>query len=265
MKMPISAAQCDFVVGGCIHLLVIFICICLSSSASPPDFLCPDVVELHSRAVLNCSVSHTDTTVKYKGPGLNAPQCDLTQGKCTEFGVYRASISNNNTELVITNVSQSMAGEWKCTDDAGKISSSCNLQIFKTPSCSIRSDVQTDAVTAGEEVTLIVSIMSYFCSGASNFTLQTGNTSQTLDTAVDRTEAVNVSITVTDSHYGDVRLIFACHSHERNLSCAGITQLQKSAATYASTSRTGAISHFIILILCIGIVSITNSMLLGGL
>ncbi|XP_067667033.1 uncharacterized protein [Haliotis asinina] len=258
--MPVSFVQFDFVLGGFSHLLVIFICIGLSSSASRPDFFCPEVVDLHSQALLNCSVSHTDTTVKYEGPqGLDAPQCDLAQGRCTKFGAYSASIVyHNNTVLMINNVSQSMAGEWRCKDDATALSSSCNLQISKTPTCSIKSDVKTDVVAVGGEASFNISIISYYCSGVFNFTLQTGNISQTLYTAVDShgTKAVTVSFNVTESHYGDVRLIFACHSYLRSVPCAGITQLLKSASSSRFT-----FSHGTILILCI--ISITNPMFPG--
>ncbi|XP_071095795.1 uncharacterized protein [Haliotis cracherodii] len=255
MKVPISFVQGDSIFSGVIHYYLIFTCLHLSFGVSRPDFSCPEVAELEHPAVLQCSVSHNDTTIKYEGPnGVDAPQCDLVQGRCTGFGVFSASIVNNsNTVLQINSVEPLMEGVWKCTDDARGRSSTCMLHVFKTPSCNITSGTNTALVSAGEEASLDVSILSYYCSGASNFTLQIGNTSQTLDTAVDHSadQTVTVSINVTDSHYGDVRLLFSCHSYQRSLPCAGIAQLRKPASTGG-----GAISYSRNLILYISIINL---------
>ncbi|XP_048254378.1 uncharacterized protein LOC124132878 [Haliotis rufescens] len=255
MEVPISFVQGDSIFSGVFHYFLIFTCLHLSFGVSHPDFSCPEVAELERPAVLQCSVSHSDTTIKYEGPnGVDAPQCDLGQGRCTGFGVYSASIVNNsNTVLQISSVEQSMEGVWKCTDDARRRSSACMLHVFKTPSCNITSGANTDVVAAGEEASLDVTIFSFFCSGASNFTLQIGNTSQTLDTAVDYSakQTVSVSINVTDSHYGALRLLFSCHRYQRSLPCAGIAQLHKPASTGG-----GAISYSRNLILYISIINL---------
>ncbi|XP_071094566.1 uncharacterized protein [Haliotis cracherodii] len=206
--------------------------------------LCPDISYLGVSAQLTCLTSEPFTNHIYAGPGnLKAPTCETSLSGCTTVKGFNASIINaTHTDLRIVNVEQPHAGTWTCEDGASSESASCNLQVAKTPTCSITSQEDTDVLAQYQALTLTVDMQDYYCSKALTFSLQTGNVT-TLLMEADSVASVthntsSVTLNVTDSHLGIVGLMFSCHNSQWNLTCDGVTELKTPTCSISSDKDT---------------------------
>ncbi|XP_067660751.1 uncharacterized protein [Haliotis asinina] len=112
------------------------------------------------------------------------------------------------------------------------------------PRCSITSSKTIETVVLYEKLDLSVDIQNYFCSSANNFTLQVGKVNKGLFAAASgnrlRDMTVNITVNITDLHFGDMRLIFLCQDHKQILTCDGLKSIQgTSVPTTLFTRSTG--------------------------
>ncbi|XP_048254111.1 uncharacterized protein LOC124149690 [Haliotis rufescens] len=98
------------------------------------------------------------------------------------------------------------------------------------PRCIITSGKTSNAVKLHEELDLTVDIQDYFCSASYNITLQVGDVSHALSTSQIGTRltnmSVNTTLNLTDSYFGDVRLIFFCNDQQQVLTCQGLQSIK---------------------------------------
>ncbi|XP_048242938.1 uncharacterized protein LOC125375930 [Haliotis rufescens] len=224
------------------NIYILFIAWLMHLSDCTVRLLCPDISYLGVAAQLTCLSSEPFTNHIYAGPeNLKAPTCEASLSGCTTVKGFNASIINaTHTDLRIVNVEQPHAGTWTCEDGATRESASCNLQVAKTPTCSITSEEDTDELAQYQALTLTVVIQDYYCSAALTFSLQTGIVT-TLLVEADSVASVthntsSVTLNVTASHLGIVGLIFSCHNYEWNLTCEGVTKLVPKTPTCNITS-----------------------------
>ncbi|XP_048242934.1 uncharacterized protein LOC124150139 [Haliotis rufescens] len=96
------------------------------------------------------------------------------------------------------------------------------LCVVDIPTYNITSDRATDAVDVYDGISLTVDIRGFYCSAAHNLTLQVGSVTQPLNIYLPEavTEPTNInftiSINVTESHFGDIELIFLCNGQQLN-------------------------------------------------
>ncbi|XP_048242933.1 uncharacterized protein LOC124150159 [Haliotis rufescens] len=205
-----------------------------------PGLICPEISYLGGPAQLICTggtLVHT-----YYNTGGKVATCGLTlNSSCdsTDMSAYR--LSSNQTALNITSVQISDAGTWVCKN-ARNSNTSCHLTIANIPTYSITSDNATDAVDVYDWVSLTVDIWDFYCSAAHNLTLQVGSVTQPLNMYLPEavTEPTNftISINITESHFGDVELIFLCNGQQLNVSHRSVTQLQQNISTKVSVPKT---------------------------
>ncbi|XP_067676891.1 uncharacterized protein [Haliotis asinina] len=165
-----------------------------------------------------------------------AHNISLQTGNVTTLLMKADSVPSvtDNTSSVTLNVTDSHLGKvglvFRC--DSSQWSVECaGVTKFapKKPECDITSDKDTETLTLHGEVTLTVNVAAYYdiqgsyCSGDTNFTLQTGEVSQLLH--VGDQGLSPITLNVTETHLGGVRLVFNCQVQHWNLSCNGVTRL----------------------------------------
>ncbi|XP_048242961.1 uncharacterized protein LOC125375940 [Haliotis rufescens] len=224
-----------------IYLLILFYNM-NDGYCSTAELTCPDLAYIEKSALINCLTSEPFTSLQYLGPGdFLGPQCSSTL--CIDAEGYNASVTNTtSSSLGILNVQPRHAGQWKCNILQHGPSASCTLVITKTPICSITSKEDTNVLAQDQELTLTVGIQDYYCSTALNFSLQTGNVT-TLLTKADSVASVthntsSVTLNVTDSHLGVVRLVFSCHHKQTSLTCDGVSELMTQTCSISSDKDT---------------------------
>ncbi|XP_048242971.1 uncharacterized protein LOC125375945 [Haliotis rufescens] len=189
--------------------------------------ICPNLSYLETVVQLICTgggILHS-----YISPrGVEVAQCSLFGGPCDPSDAPVTVINNTQTIFNIPSVQLKDVGTWSCKPGRGA-PGTCNLTAAKKPTCSIISQEDTDVLAQCQELTLTVDIQDYYCSTAFTFSLQTGNVT-TLLMEADSVASVthntsSVTLNVTDSHLGVVRLMFSCHNSQWNLTCNGVTEL----------------------------------------
>ncbi|XP_071095411.1 uncharacterized protein [Haliotis cracherodii] len=186
---------------------------------------CPDIAYLGTSAQITCSTPGNFTYTIYNCPCEVAPQCPAVQG-CTNLTGYNASIINQTqTEITIISVQPKHAGNWSCTDRGDVGTRFCHLVVAKIPSVNITSDVDADSVSLCDRISLTVDIGNYHCSDAYSLTLQIGSATYTCETGRNAT-IENLSINVTQAHFGNVILVFVCGNHQWNITPGGVNELQ---------------------------------------
>ncbi|XP_046552829.1 uncharacterized protein LOC124262390 [Haliotis rubra] len=111
------------------------------------------------------------------------------------------------------------------------------------PTCNITSDVETDDLELGTEVTLSVDIRNYYCSEQAGFNLTTGRVEEVLHVGheVDNvaSEILNMTFNTTNERFGKVLVKFSCDNYDLDLVCDGIKELVKKLPTtsVATTTR----------------------------
>ncbi|XP_067661769.1 uncharacterized protein [Haliotis asinina] len=186
--------------------------------------LCPEIGLLGSPTNLTC--------IEAKG-GLAfiAPRrtsaCETSTGKCVSTGPFTASVINTTASvLTIPALLKSHAGIWKCGSDGDKPDSpSCQMTVAKLPTCTITGRRYDDSdFIVDEEVALKVNVTGYYCSESVQFQLQTGN----IQTGLDNSQwnaTTSVIFNLTETHIGEVKLVFKCGGYRQALTCEGIQQL----------------------------------------
>ncbi|XP_071094516.1 uncharacterized protein [Haliotis cracherodii] len=206
---------------------------------------CPDIAFLGTSARLTCSTPVDFFTTSYSCPCGLAPQCQAESG-CTNVSGYNASIVNQTqTELTIISVQPQHAGNWSCVDRYCYENPFCHLVVAKIPSVNITSDVDADSVNLGDRISLTVDIRDYHCSDTYNLTLQVGSVTYTSGTGRNATIKYLpkiVPINVTQTHFGDVKLVFACGNHQWNITPEGVNELLQNRTNIPTTLSTGSLT-----------------------
>ncbi|XP_048257817.1 uncharacterized protein LOC124126710 [Haliotis rufescens] len=97
------------------------------------------------------------------------------------------------------------------------------------PQCNISSDMDTNALEPGTNLTLTADIHNYYCSQQAGFTLTTAAITnillqnQTMDNI--SYSALISSLIVTADRFGDVSVNFMCGNNTETLTCGGIVKL----------------------------------------
>ncbi|XP_046341949.2 mucin-5AC-like isoform X3 [Haliotis rufescens] len=154
---------------------------------------------------------------------------------CSPVAGYRATMNDTHSTLTIHSVKMEDAGTWKIVDatvvDPIPVDV-CHLTAAKIPQCNISSDVDTDALELGTNLTVTVYINGYYCSQETVFNLTTGVLMETLLTKHNvsdvTTDVINKTINIVLSRFGDVTVSFACDVMSSDLSCSGVKSLLKS-------------------------------------
>ncbi|XP_071095941.1 uncharacterized protein [Haliotis cracherodii] len=150
----------------------------------------------------------------------------------------------DKTATTIVNVTDKSLGVvqlvFRCHNVEQNLSCDGVKFINVLPRCSITSGKTSNAVKLHEELDLTVDIQDYFCSASYNITLQVGDVSHALSTSQIGTRltkmSVNTTLNVTDSNFGDVRLIFFCHDQHQVLTCQGLQSIKESTASTSTPS-----------------------------
>ncbi|XP_067651946.1 uncharacterized protein [Haliotis asinina] len=201
-------------------------------------------------AILNREFSITGGTGNYTGfiwrrpsDGLYVVTCNPD---CSPISGYRAMNNNTYSTLTITDVATTDAGTWRTLDavaeDAVPVSV-CHLTVMKIPRCSISSDVDTDSLEPGTQLTLTVDITGYYCSVETGFDLTTGDVTEPLGM---RHNVSDVTDSVYDKtfntglrHLGNVTLNFICDTN-KTLTCNGVQKLLEKGNATTATATTAA-------------------------
>ncbi|XP_046545803.1 uncharacterized protein LOC124255900 [Haliotis rubra] len=194
--------------------------------------LCPEIGLLGAPTNLTCieaSRSHSFLTPKEH----TAASCNTSTGKCITTGIFTASVHNTTSSvLTIPALLKSYAGAWKCSSDGDMPDPpSCQMTVAKFPTCTItRRQYDDSDFTRDEEVALKVNVTGDYCSESAQFQLQTGNIQTGLNYSQWK-ENTDVIFTLTESHLGEVKLVFICRGYSQALSCEGIQQLKFPTCT----------------------------------
>ncbi|XP_048242981.1 uncharacterized protein LOC124150137 [Haliotis rufescens] len=185
----------------------------------------PEESYLNEPTSLTCSTSQAFSTIIYKAPSGNSPQCSQTG--CTPVSGFQADIINSTcTQLRILRVQLRHAGPWGCADGDNNFVYRSLVVAEKNPPCSITVD--TCPVLLHEKISLTVTIQNYYCSKDFNVSLRVGSVQETLSTAVHVTGPTDSTaikeINMTKAHFGDVQLELICQK-SRTISCGGVTFL----------------------------------------
>ncbi|XP_071111265.1 uncharacterized protein [Haliotis cracherodii] len=174
---------------------------------------------------------------------------DLTTGDVTETLLRNDNATLNTNEVLnsIVNVTLTRLGDvrlnFTCLDTSWELDCGGVKQLLKSPpSCNISSDVETDDLELGTEVTLSVDIRNYYCSKQAEFNLTTGSTKEVLLARHDVDDISsafpNTTFNATDERFGKVLVKFSCDNYIEDLICGGIEELVKRlpSTTAATTS-----------------------------
>ncbi|XP_071094534.1 uncharacterized protein [Haliotis cracherodii] len=171
--------------------------------------------------------------------GRHVATCNLS---CSAVAGYTATMNDTQTTLTLDSVGRNDSGTWKILDANGSpvVIDVCHLVTANPPQCNISSDVDTDALELGTEVTLAVDIRSYYCSGGAVLDLVTGNITGVLlqnHTTGDLTDAAaKITFNVTSDRLGEVNVIYLCDTRNWMLSCGGVQSLNAAISTTVVTS-----------------------------
>ncbi|XP_071094554.1 uncharacterized protein [Haliotis cracherodii] len=205
---------------------------------------CPDVAYLGTSAQITCSTAVNFNNTIYNCPCGAAQHCPWTG--CTNISGYNASIINQKqTELTIISVQPQHAGNWSCHDGGDGGNTSCRLVVAKIPSVNITSDVDADSLNLGDKISLTGDIRDYHCSEVYKLTLQVGSATYTRESGRNATIenlTQTVPVNVTQTHFGDVKLVFVCGNHQWNITPEGVNELQQNKTNVQTTIDTGAVS-----------------------
>ncbi|XP_067674262.1 uncharacterized protein [Haliotis asinina] len=204
---------------------------------------CPNIAFLDTTTRIACSTSVNFTTTIYTCPCGSEQHC--SQSGCVNQSTlgFNASIVNRTqTELTIPRAQPRHTGNWACSDRQTDGKSFCNLVLTKIPSVTITSDVDADSVNLEDRVSLIVDIEDYYCSGPFSLTLQVG--SEIYKPVSGRNNAnrnltTTTHINVTQTHFGDVKLVFVCDKHLWNITPEGVHELQPNSRPEAGQRQGG--------------------------
>ncbi|XP_071094553.1 uncharacterized protein [Haliotis cracherodii] len=199
---------------------------------------CPDIAYLDTSAQITCSTPGNFNSTIYQCPCGAAPQCSVSG--CTNVSGYNARIVNQTqTELTIISVQPRHSGNWSCADGGDVGTTFCLLVVAKISSVIITSDVDAHSLNPGDRISLTVDIRDYHCSEVNNLTLQVGSVTHTICNTVRNGTIKNltqtVPIKVTQTHFGDVKLVFVCGHHQWNITPEGVNELQQSRSTPTPT------------------------------
>ncbi|XP_067667937.1 uncharacterized protein [Haliotis asinina] len=203
--------------------------------------LCPEIGLLGSPTNLTC--------IEAKGGysfitprGTSAATCETSAGKCISTGHFTASVINTTSiVLTIPDLLKSHAGVWKCGSDDNKPDPpSCQMTVANLPTCTITGRRYDDSdFIVDEEVALKVNVTGYYCSESVQFQLQTGN----IQTGLDHSQwnaTTSVIFNLTETHIGEVKLVFKCGGYRQALTCEGIQQLGNTSSGNHSWTTTPA-------------------------
>ncbi|XP_046545806.1 uncharacterized protein LOC124255902 [Haliotis rubra] len=119
---------------------------------------------------------------------------------------------------------------------------SCQMTVAKFPACTITRRQNDDSdFTGDEEVALKVNVTGDYCSESAQFQLQTGNI-QTGWNSSQWTVNTDVIFNLTESHLGEVKLVFICGGYRQALPCEEIQQL-RLVKTFDDDSTSGKEEH----------------------
>ncbi|XP_046568364.1 uncharacterized protein LOC124276755 isoform X2 [Haliotis rubra] len=144
-----------------------------------------------------------------------------------------------------------MQGNWSCSEGGDEGKSVCTLILTKIPTVNISSDVDVDCVNLGNRITLTVDIGGYYCSGALRLTLQVGSVNYTLGSGRNNTNMTltdTIPINVTQTHFGDLKLGFACDNHQWNITPEGLQELQPNRTTAAGSTPSSSDASTLLII-----------------
>ncbi|XP_046546740.1 uncharacterized protein LOC124256819 isoform X2 [Haliotis rubra] len=235
----------------------LFICI-LFHAQGVPELICPPgIIEIGTSAVLICSSSTANATLQFTDPNGTPIQCDPKTSFCPKIPGYNASVLNETqTQLQVNKVKPSHGGNWTCKElgQPNDNKDGCSITVRQNPSCNIKSDRDATTLQVHETISLTVESFGFYCSAENNFTLQTGSVREFLDTrthmhttnATNGNAKVPIELIITESHFGEVRLIFLCHNEEINMTCRG-TERFKGGKGFLVPVVLGTVSILIII------------------
>ncbi|XP_048258019.1 uncharacterized protein LOC124127557 [Haliotis rufescens] len=232
--------------------------------ADVADVVSVDVCQLTAADVPHCGISSDEDTDSLE-PGaqltltvdITGYYCsreagfDLTTGAVTEALTTKHNVSavsnltlNTTFSVDITRLGD-VSMDFIC-DRSWTLSCDDVQKLLKSPpQCNISSDMDTNALEPGTNLTLTADIRNYYCSQQAGFTLTTGAVTnillenQTMDNITDVVLAQ--PLTVTADHFGDVTVTFMCDSITRPLICAGVERL--SDGTTSTSNRPTSTSN----------------------
>ncbi|XP_071111171.1 uncharacterized protein [Haliotis cracherodii] len=171
---------------------------------------------------------------------------DLTTGAVTEALIMKQNVSDvsNSTLNTTFNVDITRLGDvsinFMCERSWTLQCGGVENLLKSPPQCNISSDMDTNALESGTNLTLTVDIQNYYCSQQAGFTLTTGAVThtllekQTMDNISD--SALISSLIVTANRFGDVSVNFVCGNNTETLTCGGIVNLREAVPT-TTTAR----------------------------
>ncbi|XP_048258110.1 uncharacterized protein LOC124120449 isoform X2 [Haliotis rufescens] len=174
---------------------------------------------------------------------------DLTTGDVTETLLRndKAALNTNEVLYSTVNVTLTRLGDvrlnFTCLDTSWELDCGGVRQLLKSPpSCNISSDVETDDLDLGTEVTLSVDIRNYYCSNQAEFNLTTGSAKEVLlarHGVEDISSAFpNTTFNATDERFGKVLVKFSCDNYNEDLICGGVKELVKNTSSLTDTTTT---------------------------
>ncbi|XP_067661318.1 uncharacterized protein [Haliotis asinina] len=166
----------------------------------------------------------------------------LTAGNVTDTLLQNETVTNyaNVTLNSILNVTLQRLGDvllsFSCHSTTWDLPCTGVNQLLKSPpTCNITSDLETDELELGEEVTLSVDIKNYYCIENAGFNLTTGRVEEVLlgGHEVDNVASVilNKTFITTKDTFGKVFVKFFCDNYDQDLVCGGIQELVKELPT----------------------------------
>ncbi|XP_071111365.1 mucin-5AC-like [Haliotis cracherodii] len=173
---------------------------------------------------------------------------DLTTGAVTEALTMKHNVSDVSDVTLNTtfNVDITRLGDvsmdYIC-DRSWTLQCDGVQNLLKSPpQCNISSDMDTNALEPGTNLTLTVDIQNYYCSRHAGFTLTTGAVTHTLleNQTMDKisNSALISSLIVTADRFGDVSVNFMCGNNTETLTCGGIVKLSEAVSTTTTVRPT---------------------------
>ncbi|XP_048258003.1 uncharacterized protein LOC124124272 isoform X2 [Haliotis rufescens] len=229
--------------------------------ATVVDAIPVDVCPLTTVSVPQCGISSDEDTDSLE-PGaqltltvdITGYYCsrevgfDLTTGAVTEALTMKHNVSavSNSTLNTTFNVDITRLGDvsinFMC-DRSWPLQCEGIQDLLKSPpQCNISSDMDTNALEPGTNLTLTVDIQNYYCSQQAGFTLTTAAVTnillqnQTMDNISD--SALISSLIVTADRFGDVSVNFMCGNNTETLTCGGIVKLSEAVPTTTTVGPT---------------------------
>ncbi|XP_046545382.1 uncharacterized protein LOC124255494 isoform X2 [Haliotis rubra] len=166
---------------------------------------------------------------------------DLTTGAVTDELVKTHNVSAVSSQTVnkTFNIDVRRLGDVKLNfqcDRSRTLTCTGVQRLMKSPpQCNISSDVNTNALQLGSNLTLTLGLRNYYCHRHSGSDITTGSITDVLmqnQTTSNITDTdLATSFVVTSDHLGNVSVTFTCDTTTKTLECGGVDRLTEATST----------------------------------